>query len=569
MHRRLRLVLIIAGVLALLVIVTPFLIPVGKFKPMMEEKASAALGRKVQLGTLSLSLLGGSVRAGNLSIGDDPKFSPSPFMTAKSVKVGVKLLPLIFSKTIEVTSVTIERPGVTLLRNTAGQWNFSSLGAPPVKSGSTPPPAGQGAAAPSSPAEFLVRQLNLKDGRISIGSMNSPKRSVYDRVDVSASNVSPKAQFPVKITAGLPGGGRFKLDGNAGPVDETDVALTPVKATLDVSSLNLASSGLLDPSLGLGGIVDLSASLASENGEARTKGMARLSKALFVAGGSPAAEPLTVDFDTQCDLRKDTGVLNPSTVKIGSATSQLSGTYDMTGENTVVNIRLSGDSMPAKDLEAFLPALGIHLPNGAALQAGTLNANFNLAGPTNEIVTTGQVGLFGAKLAGFDLGSKMSNIAALAGVKTGKDLEIEKLTAHLKIAPTGMEIDNFLAVVPSVGSLIGSGTIDAKNNLDLKMAAKLAASGAANGVANPVAVGMNLLGNLQGRGAGCKSAGIPFLIKGTTSNPRFTPDVGGLASNLLKSQLGCAAGASTGRRQGQRQNPVNAIMGLFGKKKKP
>src|SRR5438105_5880847 len=42
------------------------------------EKASAALGRKVQLGNLSLSLLSGSLSAENLSIGDDPKFSSSP-----------------------------------------------------------------------------------------------------------------------------------------------------------------------------------------------------------------------------------------------------------------------------------------------------------------------------------------------------------------------------------------------------------------------------------------------------------------------------------------------------------
>ena len=65
----------------------------------MREKASAAIGRKVGLGQLSLSLLGGSLSAENLSVGDDPKFSKSPFLTAKSVKVGVEIMPLILSKT--------------------------------------------------------------------------------------------------------------------------------------------------------------------------------------------------------------------------------------------------------------------------------------------------------------------------------------------------------------------------------------------------------------------------------------------------------------------------------------
>jgi AsmA protein len=567
MNRKLRLILIIVGVLVLLLVIAPFLIPVNQFRPTIEDKASAALGRKVQVGNLSLSLVGGSVGAESLSIGDDPKFSQSPFLTAKSVKVGVELLPLIFSKTLNVTGVTIENAEVTLLRNPAGQWNYSSLGGPSAKFESAQTPAPKAPAA-SSPTEFSVKQLDLKDGRISVGSTSSQKRSVYDHVDVSASDVSLNSKFPVKVTADLPGGGKFKLDGNAGPVDKEDSTLTPVEAKLDVTSLNLASTGLLDPSLGLGGIVDLSASLASNNGEAETKGTAQLSNALLIAGGSPALEPVKVDFNTKYDLRKNTGVLNPSTVKIGNAASHLNGTYERKGEETVVNAKITGDNMPAKDFEAFLPALGIHLPQGASLQAGTLSTNLSITGPTNKLVTSGNVGLFSAKLAGFDLGSKMSSVAALAGVKSGKDLDIEKMTTNLKMAPTGLEADNFQAVLPAVGNLIGGGTIDSKNNLDFKMVATLATSSMVGGAASPVTAGVAGLLGKQGGGR-CKSTSIPFVIKGTTADPKFAPDVGGLASSMLKTQLGCAAGAVPAGGLGQSQNSVDAIGGLFSKKKKP
>lgn len=78
--------------------------------------------------------------------------------------------------------------------------------------------------------------------------------------------------------------------------------------------------------------------------------------------------------------------------------------------------------------------------------------------------------------------------------------------------------------------------------------------------------GAGLLGK-QG-GAGCKITSILFQIKGTTSDPKFAPDVGGLASSMLKSQLGCAAGAVPGGPPGQSQNSVNAVTGLLGKKKK-
>src|SRR5882762_3615425 len=75
MNKTLKIILIVAGVLVVLVLVAPFLIPVNQFRPTIEEKASAALGRKVELGNLSLSLLSGSLSADNISIGDDPKFS--------------------------------------------------------------------------------------------------------------------------------------------------------------------------------------------------------------------------------------------------------------------------------------------------------------------------------------------------------------------------------------------------------------------------------------------------------------------------------------------------------------
>jgi len=578
MSGKLRVVLIIVGVLIVLVLVAPFLIPVNQFRPTLEEKASAALGRKVQVGNLSLSLLSGSLSAEDLAIGDDPKFSSSPFLTAKSLKVGIEMMQLIFSKTINVTGVTIDSPQVTLLRNAAGRWNYSSLGgssAPPKPASPSNSPA-TSASPSSSPTAFSVKKLQLENGSIIVGSTNSRKQSKYDHVNVTASDVSMTSKFPVSVSADLPGGGNFKLEGDVGPLDQTDASLTPLDAKLHLSSLNLTSTGFLDPSLGLGGIVDLDGSLASQNGEAETKGSAKLSKALLIAGGSPAGVPVTVDFDTKYDLRKNAGVLNPSTLKIGSAAARLSGTYETRGESTVINIKLDAKDMPAKDLEAFLPALGINLPKGASLTTGTLNADFNLSGPTDKLVTTGTAGLFKGTLAGFDLGSKMSGIASLAGVKTGKDLDIESLTSNLRMAPDGLRADDFNAVVPTLGTLVGAGTIDAKNNLDFKMVATLSKStgGSTSAAAAPATGASGILGGVLGKVAGgvgsAATAGsrIPFMIEGTTMDPKFVPDVKGIAAGMLKSKLGSLVSpGSTSQQQQNTNNPMGALGGLFKKKK--
>jgi AsmA protein len=575
MNKTLKIVLIVVGVLIVLVLVAPFLIPVNQFRPTIEEKASAALGRKVELGNLSLSLISGSLSADNISIGDDPKFSSTPFLTAKSLNVGVEIMPLIFSKTLNVTGVTIDTPQVTLLHNAAGLWNFSSLGGSAAKSKSP---------STSSSEELSIKKFNLKDGSIILGSTNSQKRNTYDHVNVTASDVSLTSKFPVTVTADLPSGGKFKLDGTVGPVDQADASLTPLDAKLNVTSLDLASTGFLDPSLGLGGLLDLDGNVSSQGGEAQTKGTVKFSKALLVAGGSPAGVPVTVNFDTKYNLRKNAGVLNPSTLNIGSAVAHLNGTYQ-TAEATVVNIKLNAKDMPAKDLEAFLPALGIHLPKGASLQAGMLSTDLNITGPTNRLVTTGNVGLFNGILAGFDLGSKMSTVASMAGIKSGKDLNIEKMTTNLRMATDGLKADNFIAVLPTIGDLTGAGTVDAKNTLDFKMLATLThgASGAAGSAAAGVSSATGALGGLLGQatggaagagGCGSSSGGgmkVPFQIQGTTSDPKFIPDVGGLAKDLFKSELGCLGGKSTStanKNQPAGNNPVDALGGLF-KKKKP
>jgi AsmA protein len=573
MNKPLKIIAIVVVVLIVLLAVAPFLIPVNQFRPEIEDKLSAAVGRKVQIGNLSLSLFSGSLGADNLSIADDPKFSSSPFLTAKSLNVGVEMMPLITSRQMHVTSITIDSPQVTLLREPSGKWNYSTFGASASKTKQ-----------PNAPdtSDLSVKKLELKNGQIIIGSTNFPKRSTYSNMKVTASDVSMKSKFPVTVSAELPGGGSFKLDGTIGPFNETDTDLTPVDGKISVNGMNLGSTGFLDPSLGLGGFVDLDATLASAEGVAQTKGTLKLSKALLVAGGSPATVPADVDFSTRYDLRKDAGVLNPSDIKIGSAVAKLNGTYQTAGEATVVNIKLQGSNMPAKDLEAFLPAIGVHVPSGATLTAGTLSTDLNIKGPTNRLVTDGTIGLFNGVLAGFDLGSKMSEVSALTGLKTGKDLAIEKFTTEIHMATTGLRAEKVNAVFPALGTVIGAGTVDAKNNLDFKMAATLT-GGVIGAMGNSGSAVGGILGQLTGANAGgakgCKGGGttVPFQIQGTTANPRFIPDVGGLAAGLLKSQFGCTAGALTGAaKPGTPGNPVsnpadavNAIEGLFGKKKKP
>jgi len=294
--------------------------------------------------------------------------------------------------------------------------------------------------------------------------------------------------------------------------------------------------------------MDLDSTLASSGSDARAEGNIKLARLQLVTGSAPAEKPVQVSFGSTYNLRRSAGVLNQGKVTIGQAVARLSGTYDLKGDTPVVSLKIVGQDMPVQDLQAVLPALAIVLPKGASLLSGTLNTALGVAGPTTKLVTTGTVGLFNAKLAGFDLGSKISALAAFAGVRKGPDTTIEKLTSNLRVTPEGIRADRLDLLVPSIGQLTGDGTIGANSAIDFKMLGSLISSGVVG----------SALGRLTGAAPG-SAASLPFRITGTTSDPKFLPDVRG----IMGSQLDSAVGDDP-----EKKGLGDTLRGLFGKKKK-
>ena len=72
-----------------------------------------------------------------------------------------------------------------------------------------------------------------------------------------------------------------------------------------------------------------------------------------------------------------------------------------------------------------------------------------------------------------------------------------------------------------------------------------------------------VVGGLTQVAMGSTKGGIPFAIQGTTSSPRFIPDMKGVAGSVAQGILGQV----TGGKNSQTGNAVDAITGLFGKKK--
>jgi AsmA protein len=532
---------IVIAVLIVIALVLPFLINVNSFRPQIESNLTDALGRKVTVGNLSLSILSGSVGADDIAIADDPAFASAPFIRAKALKVGVELMHLIFSKQLHVTELSLSEPQVTLLRAPSGRWNYSTLGGTSAKK-----PADSSSS--SFEQNLSVGKLSIKGGQVSVAETKTPaKAHVYSNVNVTVKNFSFTSQFPFTLSADLPGGGNLKLDGTAGPINPDDAAVTPVQAKVEAKKLDLGKSGFIDPATGIGGVADFDGTVSSDGKQALSNGTMTADSLKLSPKGSPAKSTLSVRYATTYDLQKQTGQLTQADASVGRAVAKLVGTFDLHGESAMVNLKLDADGMPVDDLVTMLPALAVTLPSGSSLHGGTLSADLTVAGPADKLVINGPVKLVNTKLAGFSMASRMSSILSLGGGGTsGSDTVIQDFSSDVHVSPGGIQTQNMNLVVPSLATVTGSGTISPENALDYKMAAKLA--GGLGGGLTTVAGG---------------KGGIPFFIQGTSSDPKFVPDVKGMVTGRL-GQLG---GAIPGGQD--TQGLVNAVGGLFGKKKKP
>jgi AsmA protein len=509
-------VLLVAAIVAI-----PFVLDANQFKPELESKLSSALGREVQLGQLKLSILSGSVKVDDIRIADNPDFSRSPFVDAKSLQVSIELKPLIFSKAIRISGITLKRPLIALIESKSGTWNFSGLGSAGGGSKTITSDASGG----SSGKDVFIKELQIVDGQVTIvHAGESPKPSIYNNVNISIKDLSYSTAFPFSLAATLPGEGVLKLEGKAGPFSSNDLMLTPLEAALTVKHFDLISSGFMPKESGLAGLFDFDGTVSSNGKEVQGKGRASANKLRIVKTGAPTDRQISLQYAVSHNLSSHSGKLTDTKIESGKAVAHLSGSYEGRENNLHLKMHLHGANMPVQDLAALLPAFGIALPKGSSLQGGLINADFVAEGPIEKMVATGTADISNTRLTGYDLSGKMAAIATLAGIRPNQDTEIEKFASSLQLTPEGIQVSKLMLIVPSLGELNGNGSIAADQSLDFTMKAMLKPSGA---------IGTGLTQLVKGG-----SLNIPFFVRGTASDPKFVPDMKKAAGGLLESVLG-------------------------------
>ncbi len=538
--------LAVASLVAVLLIVAiiPFFVNANTFLPILEQRLSATLGRKVTLGNLSLNLFEGGLTAKDLTIADDPAFSTQPFLKASQLRVGVNLQKLLFHRQLDVTRLEVIQPEIQLLQSTSdGHWNYASLGA------STRPSQPH---ASSQPPIFSVDSLKIENGQAQAGTVpevSAPR--IYSKINLTVTHFSFSSAFPFQLSADLPSNGTVKLTGTAGPIPPGDSSLTPFQAELNFQQIDLVAAGFLDKQAGISGTLGGTVKLSSDGTTMSSSGEVTGTRMQFSAQGSPSPTPIKVDYNTSYQIASVSGTLSHATLTAGQIAADLTGTFRLLPAHPQVNLHLDCHSLSIDALQSMLPAVGVKLPNGSILKGGALSTSLAIDGPINNLVIAGPIAITNTQLAGYSLGSKLSAISALnsLGGGTGNVTDIQTLQANLNDTPQVITVSNILAVVPSLGQATGSGTILPGGQLNFNMLAKLSNKGGLGAIATGVmAVLPGMFGNRV------QTDGIPLTVRGTTSNPSFNIDAGVFTSS--------PAGSS-----GQKQKPNtlgNALQGLFG-----
>src|SRR6185369_10627445 len=172
----------------------------------------------------------------------------------------------------------------------AGKWNYSTLGS---SQKAAPEPSGKSA------PDVSVDKFQIVDGTVRVGSSSghtAGKESVYQNVNLVAHNISAQSAMPFTLSVAMPGGGALDLDGQAGPLNPSDSAKSPLNAKITLKNVDLGSTGFVDAGSGLGGALDFDGQVKSDGHHVHSEGKAKATNLRVIKGGQPAKQPVAFDY---------------------------------------------------------------------------------------------------------------------------------------------------------------------------------------------------------------------------------------------------------------------------------
>jgi AsmA protein len=287
-------------------------------------------------------------------------------------------------------------------------------------------------------------------------------------------------------------------------------------------------------------VAEVDSKITSNGTAASSNGNVRAAKLQLARIGSPAPQPVVIDYQVSHDLEAQTGRFSDIAVHTGNVAAHVTGTYHLTPQAVMLDLRLAAPGLPIDQLEQLLPVVGIKLPSGSSLKGGTLSANLAIAGPMTETTISGPVNVENTTLAGFDIGSKIQGINPFGA--TGQFTGIQTVKANLHASPQLIQINDIDCNMPAIGTARGSGTVSPSGALNFNLVATFSPTFGSNhkigtAVTSATAAVGTAVGGLEGLlgkkhaakpATGGANHGIPITITGTAQNPSIRANIGAM-----------------------------------------
>lgn len=323
----------------------------------IEESLTSALDVPVRVGDVKISLCPPGFQARSVEVGyPGGSGLKDPFLTLKSLRFGVHILPLLRGE-VRVGRVVLEDPRVLLAPIRRGGWNLPTG----VPSGETKAKGGAGA--------FLVGALLVERVDIDGGIVESQGVAALRDIDATIKDVSAVSVVRLSVSARSGKKGDVSLDGRFGPlVREARTNPVPLEAEIRVKDADALPLFRAFSSGGFG--IDAPVSLESKwradekhtgsfseriEGEGKILvGSGRLVGAekwetivqavKMSVRAADAARPVGAVDEIAADFKMGGGVLSVSSLRYQGAGLIVTGagTYDLRRER--LDFRLKGES---------------------------------------------------------------------------------------------------------------------------------------------------------------------------------------------------------------------------------
>jgi len=444
-------------------ILLPFLVDLDRYKDTLLAQIRPYVPRDMDFEHVELTLLTGvGAEIQGLRVSENPRFGQGDFLELKSLKVRIRLLPLLKGE-IRIGSVGLRQPVVHLIRSAQGEFNFADLaggdGDGPAEEGRSE----RGAAPSAEPAGgvgagvlgwLFVNDLDVQDGTVTFRDEalfpGAPPLKVHS-LDLSVRDFSLTRPVALKLDAGLfdLSGQALHVDAVVGPLGESlEVERIPFRVSCKLDSLPWGAipaavrERALEPSpyQVLSGVlrVDLAADGSFREG-IRTRSEWTVDDGVLqkVEDQKPAISSGRL----QLSLREE-ALLRPAeeTVEISSAGVALNGAQ-LVAKGRVTDylgvprwdLDLRAEGLDPQALRGSLPVMGVPLPDDMVL-AGPAEIRVHSDGSAEAFVWNTQVDMSPLRI---QIGTQFEKAADVPltldgkGAKEGDRLNVEALQVRL------------------------------------------------------------------------------------------------------------------------------------------